>query len=56
MGVVESGFTSLQMANQTWNIPLTSLSNRLTSIVMNANGVHSFEYSSMTCNKIILNF
>ncbi len=29
--VVESGFTSLQNANQTWNIPFTSLSDHLIS-------------------------
>jgi hypothetical protein len=29
MDVMENGFTSLQNANQTWNIPLTSLSNHL---------------------------
>jgi hypothetical protein len=27
--VMENGFISLQNANQTWNIPLTSLSNHL---------------------------
>jgi hypothetical protein len=29
MDVMESGFTSLQNANQTWNIPLTSLLDHL---------------------------
>jgi hypothetical protein len=28
---MENDFTSLQKANQTWNIPFTSLSNHLTS-------------------------
>ncbi len=56
MDVVDGDFTSLQKDNQTWNIPLTSLSDRFTNNVTNFNGVHSFECSSVTCNKIILNF
>ncbi len=31
MDTMENCFTSLQKANQTWNIPFTSLSNHLTS-------------------------
>jgi hypothetical protein len=56
MDVVDNGFTSLQKVSQTWNIPLTSLLDHFTNNVTNLNGVHSFECSSMTCNKIILNF